>query len=158
MTPQRRQLEAALRSSKGKGAGGAPRAKWTADMRGRMHPSAGEAKWFDALYAAEARGEIAIEEIEPAFKITLDGQPLCTVKADARVRTIATGAVRVLDYKGKTGDTEISRLKRRMVLIQHGVQIEWVGSYVEAKARAKAKRAAARDLIRKSETRQRGKR
>ncbi|MDX2277674.1 MAG: hypothetical protein NW206_19665 [Hyphomonadaceae bacterium] len=160
----RQQLDAALKAqAKGKGRAGAPRAKWTRDKRGRNHPSEGEALWFNALYDAEARGELVIEEVEPSFRIELHapgelaGVYLCTVKADARVRELVpphmkahrAERVRVIDYKGRSGDTEVSRLKRKMVRIQHGVEIEWVGKYVEGKARAKAKKKAARELIKR---------
>lgn len=151
MTP-RQQLDAALRGEKQRRAG-VRRAKWTRDSRGRNHPSEGEAEWFDALYADEARGELKIVEIEPSFRIELIGADgrrafLCNVKADAAIRQ--GGRDRVLDYKGHSGDTEVSRLKRKAVLIQHGIEIELVGRYIEQKARAKAKRQAERALLKRA--------
>lgn len=153
LTP-RQQLDAAMASERKRKAG-APRANWTKDQRGRNHPSAGEAEWFDAQYARAARGEIEILDIEPSWPIQLlpehvhgGPQHLCNVKADMRVRE--AGRVRVLDYKGHAGDTEVSRLKRRAVLIQWGVEIELVGRYIEAKARAKAKKAAERALLKRA--------
>lgn len=152
MTP-RQQLDAALRGEKQRRAG-VRRAKWTRDSRGRNHPSEGEAEWFDALYAREEAGEIRIVEIEPSFRIELSGQWLCNVKADARVIELSPSWVgpptRVLDYKGHSGDTEVSRLKRKAVLIQHGIEIELVGRYIEQKARAKAKRQAERALLKRA--------
>lgn len=153
MTP-RQQLDAALRGEKQRRAG-VRRAKWTRDSRGRNHPSEGEAEWFDLQYAREGRGEIEILDIEPSWPIQLlpehvRGGPrhLCIVKADMRVRE--AGQVRVIDYKGYSGDTEVSRLKRKAVLIQWGVEIELVGRYIEQKAHAKAKRKAERALLKRA--------
>lgn len=170
MTPAARQLADAIAETKrGKG-----RSKWKRDSRGRNHPSGEEADWFDAQYAREQRGEIVIEEIEPAFKIVIpnthgDHEYAFTVKADMRVRDVIPAHMRNhvppaqprwIDYKGRTGDTEVSRLKRRCVLIQHGVEIELVGKYIERKARSAAKKKAERELLKahKRMTRQRGKR
>lgn len=154
LTPRAR-LEAALKAQRN--ARTTPRAKWTRDRRGRNHPSASEAEWFDRLYDREERGEIAELEIEPSFRIELtdpDGGKhwLCNVKADARYRVVATGAVRVVDHKGRLGDTEVSRLKRRAVKIQHRTEIELEGKYVEQQAREKAKRKAARRKTRVERT------
>lgn len=152
MTP-REQLAAALGAEKRRKAG-APRAKWTRDSRGRNHPSEGEARWFDELYAREKRGEIRILDIEPSWPIQLasvaTGKPqhLCLVKADARIRE--AGRVRVLDYKGHSGDTEVSRLKRKAVRIQYGIEIELVGRYIAQKARAKEKRKAEQALLKRA--------
>lgn len=126
------------------------RGKWTRDKRGRNHPSAEEAAWFDALYQQEARGAVRIIAIEPSFRIPADTAApfVCNVKADAEL--IEQGRRRVVDYKGFAGDTAVSRLKRRLVRWQHDVEIELVGPYVERLARQKRERKAKRDLIKKA--------
>lgn len=141
-----------------KKSGGMVRAKWKRDSRGRNHPSGEEADWFDAMYAREARGEFVIVEIEPSWPIRIKAAGdathdaptfLCNVKADLSVR-MPDGRVRFLDYKGRKGDTAVSRLKHKMVAIQHGIAIELVGKYVERKAKAKAKAKAERDLLKRA--------
>lgn len=153
MTPQRAQLDALMAKKKrGKG-----RATWTRDSRGRNHPSGEEARWFDRMYAAEARGEIVIEEIEPTWTITLADAgtgllkaELCKVKGDLRIYDVAQQRRRFLDWKGRSGDLPLSRLKHRAVRIQHHVEIELVGHWVERKAKAKAKKAATRELLKRT--------
>lgn len=156
----REQLADAIAASRPKR--GARRAQWKRDSQGRNHPSKGEADWFDQQYEREKRGHIQILEVEPSWQISLQSHGdqsshyLCTVKADMKVRELMPGAdgrathwaVRFIDYKGHTGDTEVSALKRKMVLIQHGVTIELVGRYVEQKARRAARKKQAADLKR----------
>lgn len=125
------------------------KAKRTADSAGVVHLSKEEAKWFDALRTREELGEIACLELEPAFVINLADpfgreKRLCTVKADARFYDLTTQTTRVVDYKGLEGETPLSRLKRKMVAIQHGVEIEIEGSAVKAIKRAAAKKAWAK--------------
>jgi hypothetical protein len=128
------------------------RARRCKDERGLNCFSADEAAWRNGLYARERRREIAALEIEPSYRIPRDeAEPwVCTVKADARF--LESGAVRVQDYKGWAGDTPVSRLKRRLVAWQHGVEIDLVGRYIEQKARAKAKRQAERALLKRAKS------
>lgn len=134
---------------------GKVRARRCKDERGLNCLSADEAAWRNGLYARERRGEIAALEMEPSYRIPRDPAApwICTVKADARF--IEAGMVRVQDYKGWAGDTPVSRLKRKLVAWQHGVEIELVGRYIEQKAQAKEKRAAERALLKRVKEKQR---
>lgn len=122
-------------------------AQRTADSAGAMHASQGQAHWFDALRQAERAGAIRALELEPSFRIEIEGAFVCNVKADARFFDVRAGRVRVLDYKGVEGDTPISKLKRRLVRAAHKVEIE-----IEGPARKRAERKAARRALEKALT------
>ena len=103
---------------------------------GVTYASRGEADWVAGLQLRQLAGEISGLELQPAFRIELNGQWVCTVKADAT--WIEAGRRRWGDYKGVTGDTPVSRLKRRLVRACHGVEIEIFGPAARRKKRGKA--------------------
>lgn len=144
MTPARRQLEAALKSSKAQG----KRASYVRDARGVNRRSGEEAAYFNGLYADLEAGRISDFVDEPSFRIEIDGQWVCNVKADAGFTK--AGRRHIVDWKGWKGDTAISRLKRRLVLACHKIEIELVGTYVEREEKKKAKRAGERALLKAS--------
>lgn len=125
-------------------------AKRTADSAGVMHASKGQAAFFDRLRLRERAGEISHLELEPAFEIRINGEIVCTVKADASYFDEREGRRHTIDYKGVEGDTPVSRLKRKLVKAAHGVEIEIVGPAAELKAR-KARKAASKRAVKKAE-------
>jgi hypothetical protein len=116
------------------------KAKWTEDSAGVKHRSAGEARWYDRLRLREKAGEISHLVLEPAWDITINGEHICKVSADASYFDEAEGKRHTVDFKGIEGETPLSKLKRKLVKAQHGVEIEVVGP---AKAREDRKREKA---------------
>lgn len=112
-------------------------AKWTPDSTGAKHRSAGEAKWYDRLRLREKAGEISHLVMEPSWDISINGEHVCKVSADASYFDVIEGKRHTVDYKGIEGETPLSKLKRKLVHAQHGVVIEVVGP---AKAREDRKR------------------
>lgn len=98
---------------------------------GVTYASRGEADWVAQLQLRQRAGEISGLELQPSFRIEIAGQWVCTVKADAA--WTEAGRRRVGDYKGVTGDTPVSRLKRRLVRACHGVEIEVFGPATKRK-------------------------
>ncbi|MGE0829718.1 MAG: DUF1064 domain-containing protein [Hyphomonadaceae bacterium] len=94
---------------------------------GKTFASKGESAWAAMLELRQRAGEIVNLELQPSFRIEIAGQFICNVKADARWREVATGEEIVGDYKGVTGDTPVSRLKRKLVRACHGVEIKIFG-------------------------------
>lgn len=130
---------------------GGGKSKRTPDLNGDMHPNPEEAAWYDGLIRLERAGVIRDLEREPSWRIeSPDGDWVCTVKADARYFDTRDHRVHIDDFKGWKGDTPTSALKRRLVRAFHGVEIELVGPYAERKRKAKAKRAAERDLVKRA--------
>lgn len=127
------------------------KAQRTADSAGVMQASKGQAQWFDRLRLREKAGEISHLELE--WEITINGEHICVVKADASYFDEREGRRCIVDYKGIEGDTPVSRLKRKLVAAQHGVTIEIVGPAAQ-RARRKAEAAEARREIKKRERRE----
>lgn len=116
-------------------------AKWTEDRRGVKHPSKGEAEWTNGLYDREERGEIRELDLFPAWTIELPNakgelERVCVVKGDAAFFDVERGRRRFLDYKADEGNTDVSVLKRRLLLVVMGIELELAGP-----ARRKADRA-----------------
>jgi hypothetical protein len=114
-----------------------------------VHASKGQAEFFDRLRLRLRAGEISHLELEPAFEIRINGEVVCTVKADASYFDEREGRRHTIDYKGVEGDTPVSRLKRKLVKAAHGVDIEIVGPAAELKAR-KARKAASNRAMKKA--------
>lgn len=112
------------------------------EVDGVRFASKGEAVFFAKLQQQERVGEISNLERQPSFRIEINGKWICTVKADAAF-TDCAGVCRVQDYKGHTGDTPVSRLKRRLVEALHGVEIEVVGPAAKRKAKGSQRKGAA---------------
>lgn len=122
-------------------------AQWTPDRRGVKHPSKGEAEWTNGLYDREERGEIRDLNLWPKWTITLrdhaTGEPIdvCDVKGDASFFDVAEGRVRFFDYKADEGNTDVSVLKRKLVRVVLGVDLELAGPARAKQVRAEAKKA-----------------
>lgn len=111
-------------------------ANWTKDVRGVNHPSEKEAKWANRLYAREERGEIRDLTITPKFEIKIaqdcpycaeHGVKVCDVELDAGYTEVSTGEYVHADYKGIEGDTPVSKLKRKLAEIRHGITVTLFG-------------------------------
>lgn len=136
-------------------------AKWTRDRRGINHPSEGEANWTNGLYDREERGDIRELTIQPVYSIDLvntagELEHACKVKPDARFFDVIDNRWRILDFKGREGDTGEFRLKQKLMKICLGLEVELAGPSRAAankkaaskeferiaKAQAKAKKSA----------------
>jgi hypothetical protein len=126
------------------------KAKWTKDARGVNHPSESEARWYDRLYAREARGEIKELTLNPSFPIVVahqcphcaeHGQKLAVAELDAGYTEVATGEYVYADYKGIEGETPVSKLKRAFVEARFGIKVTLFGP-AAARERKKAELAA----------------
>lgn len=132
-------------------------AKWTRDIRGVNHPSDGEAKYFNRIYAREERGEISGLEPHPTFPIKMalncpycaeHGEHVTDIELDT---SYIENGVRIFeDYKGIEGDTPLSRLKVTIMRVARGIHVRWTGP-AQAKKMRKAREAEDRRAIRKRE-------
>lgn len=113
-------------------------ANWTPDRRGVKHPSKGEADWTNGLYDREERGEITGLDLFPSWDLALPNvttgelEHVCKIKGDASYID-DTGRRRFFDYKADEGNTDVSVLKRALLRVCVGVDLELAGP-----ARAKA--------------------
>lgn len=131
------------------GARGKFKAKKVHRADGLVFDSKEEAKAFAALEARAARGEISALEAHPQIKIIIapncqcaDRRLACIVEADARYVDSA-GKARLIDFKGYSGDTKVSRLKRQLAACA-GYEIELEGSLIKARAKAAGRKAWAK--------------
>lgn len=120
-------------------------ANWTPDRRGVKHPSKGEAEWTNGLYDREERGEITGLDLFPSWSIDLPDaagvlQHVCKVKGDASYCD-DTGRRRFFDYKADEGNTDVSVLKRRLLFVVLGVELELAGPAKVKAIKAETKKA-----------------
>ncbi len=87
------------------------------------------AMWLDTLKKATKKSERVVSyETQVPYKISINGEHICTYLADFRV-LYADGRVEVCDVKplnkrtGKWLTTDVYRLKKKMVKAQYGVEI-----------------------------------
>lgn len=73
-------------------------------------------------------GEVADIEVHPAFPLVVNGHKLGSYVGDFRYRDTATGATVVVDVKSQPTKTPLYRLKRKLMLALHGVDIVEVGA------------------------------
>lgn len=81
--------------------------------------SKAEARRYGTLRALERAGKIAELRLQPAFDCIVNGRKICTYRADFQYRG-ADGVV-VEDVKG--AQTQVYRLKKKLVEALHGVSI-----------------------------------
>lgn len=85
-------------------------------------PSKREAERYARLKLRERIGEISRLELQPVYKITVDGVPICTARMDFRYIDHTRNCVVVEDAKGR--DNPLSRLKRKLVEAIYKVKVE----------------------------------
>jgi hypothetical protein len=93
-----------------------------------MHHSAMEAARCDELHAMQTGGLISELEAhpQPKFSLDVDGTHICDYMADFAYWD-RDGQVRIVeDVKGYAGDTAVYRLKRRLMLACHGIEVSEV--------------------------------
>lgn len=88
--------------------------------------SMAEARRYSELRLLEKAGEISGLELQPKFKLVVNGQHICTYIGDFRYRCKYTDPLITEDVKGIL--TPVYRLKKKLVLALHGVEITEVRS------------------------------
>jgi len=86
---------------------------------GYLFDSKAEHLRYCELKVLQKAGEISELEVHPKYSIELNGHHICTVILDFRYRD-SHGTV-IEDVKGK--DLALSRLKRKLVEAQHGIEV-----------------------------------
>jgi hypothetical protein len=89
-------------------------------VKGIRFASKAEARRFATLSLLERAKEISGLELQPSYKLEVNGQLVCTYRADFRYRT-KDGKTVVEDVKGiKTPEY---RLKAKLMKAIHGIEI-----------------------------------
>lgn len=91
---------------------------------GRVFDSAAEARRAHELWLLKLSGEVTSIEYQPSFECIVNGQKVCTYKADFKV-TYKDGHVEYEDVKGlKKGSAySVFRLKKKLVEALHRIVI-----------------------------------
>ena len=91
----------------------------TAD--GIRFPSKRESLRYLTLKILLKGGKIADLELQPTYPIMINGNHICLVKLDFRYRDLDTGMTIIEDSKGQ--DTPVSKIKRKLVQAQYGIEV-----------------------------------
>ena len=83
-----------------------------------------EADYYSELKLREAAGEVCEVQMQVPYKIVIDGQLICTYRADFVFYDMAAKKTRVIDVKGFV--TPIFRLKSKLMEAVNGITIEVV--------------------------------
>lgn len=83
--------------------------------------SKAEARRYSELLLLQRAGEISELELQPPFPLVVNGVKVATYIADFRYRCKYTDPLIVEDVKGMS--TPVYRLKKKLVLALHGVEI-----------------------------------
>ena len=95
---------------------------------GYRFASRAEARRYAELRLMALAGEIAGLELHPRFQLVVNGQSVGAYVADFAFTDAATGRRVVEDVKGgQATRTAVYRLKRRLMLACHGIEITEVG-------------------------------
>jgi Protein of unknown function (DUF1064) len=89
---------------------------------GRLFHSKLEAARYAELKALQLGGIIDDLECQPKFPLSVKGIHVCTYIADFRYHDTETGRQIVEDVKGHA--TEVYKLKRRLMLALHGIDVQ----------------------------------
>jgi len=91
---------------------------------GRVFDSKAEAARAHQLWLLKLSGEVTNIEYQPTYECVVNGQKICTYKADFRV-TYKDGHVEIEDVKGlKKGSAySVFRLKKKLVEALHRINI-----------------------------------
>lgn len=90
-------------------------------VHGVLFDSKKEAARYTELMQMGAAGLIADLELQPTFPLIVNGQTIAACRADFGYRELPTEQQRYEDTKGL--DNPMSRLKRKFVKAQYGVEI-----------------------------------
>ena len=88
---------------------------------GIVFASKAEARRYTELKALEKSGVIEKLEIQPRFKLVVNGIKIATYIADYRYRVVKTGAVVIEDVKGVR--TAVYRIKKKLVELLYGIEV-----------------------------------
>ena len=77
-------------------------------------PSTAEANKFSELVSLLKYGKISRLELQPSYPIVINGQKICTYRADFRYRD-SDDKEMVVDVKPKDFSTELFKLKKKLV-------------------------------------------
>lgn len=97
------------------------------EVDGLSFDSKAEAKRYGELRLLERAGEIAALELQPTFKLQVNGQKICNYRGDFAY-VVVNGARVVEDVKSPATRTNpVYRLKKKLLLACEGVEIVEVG-------------------------------
>jgi hypothetical protein len=91
---------------------------------GIAYASQAEANRHQELLQRERAGEIRDIELQPKYRIYLNGVYICTYIADYRYVVIADGRVVIEDVKSPSTRTAVYKLKKKLVEAQYGISIQ----------------------------------
>jgi hypothetical protein len=120
----REQLAAAMKSTKRGRFPVAPKAERTVD--GIVFASKREAKRYAFLKLQEKSGVITHLELQPEFKVTINGHILCRYRADFRYFRDGERIVEDCKSSGTAKDAAY-RLRKRAAELQYFIQVREVG-------------------------------
>lgn len=80
-----------------------------------------EARRYESLKCLLKAGQIDALIMQPTYPITINGHQVCKVKLDFRYLDKKTGQTVIEDVKGY--DNPLSKLKRKLVQAQHGIEV-----------------------------------
>lgn len=91
---------------------------------GIYYDSCKEASYYKELKLRIAAKEISSLEIHPRYEIRVNGTQVCYVELDFVFNDKIEKRTRYIDVKGR--DTQLSRLKRKLIQAQYGINVELV--------------------------------
>lgn len=80
-----------------------------------------EANRYQSLKCLLNAGEIDGIILQPSYPITINGKHICKVNLDFRYTDMKTGKQIIEDVKGY--DNPLSKLKRKLVQAQYGIEV-----------------------------------
>ena len=142
------------------------KAKWTKSVDDSNHPSGAEAKWWDRMLLKQRAGLVFRLIGKPSFPVYIardcphcrdHGELIGRVELDGEFDD-ADGVHHYVDYKGREGETPISKFKRRFVEARFGINVELEGDGAKrsAKKPARSKKNSAPQLLRLGDDRKAG--
>lgn len=102
----------------------APRNKYgnrKTEVDGILFDSQKEAQRYRELLIRERAGKIGDLELQPVFRIVVNGKKIAKYIADFRYRDLSTGATIIEDVKGVR--TDVYQLKKKLVEALYNIQI-----------------------------------
>ena len=96
------------------------------EIDGITFASKREASRYAELKLLQRIGEIVELECQPRYPLTLNGVKLATYVADFRYRRVVSGEIVVEDVKSKPTITDVYRLKKKLMLAIHGIELNEV--------------------------------
>jgi len=96
------------------------------ELDGIKFASKREASRYAELKLLQRIGEIVELECQPRYPLTLNGVKLATYVADFRYKRVVSGEIVVEDVKSKPTITDVYRLKKKLMLALHGIELNEV--------------------------------